>query len=409
VAVGALPPSQALCGQMTGGLRASRRERLAATPRPFSPTSGLNGRQHQVVESLGVIGQCRNTGPHSSNQGGSALQAAVGSMRQGGAGQARHPANQQQVCNMTNGTNGLDKCRMSRREFFKAAGLVWVAAGPALNGRPAELAQPPRWQIGCYTRPWDQYDYRVALDGIAEAGYRYAGLMTAKGKSWIIITCDTPAEEAARIGAEARQRGLTVVSLYGGDPPVARSLQAGIEGLKRLIDNCVACGATNLLLGGTADAKLQADYYKAVAACCEYAASKGIGLSLKPHGGLNATGPQCRQIIESVGHPNFRLWYDPGNIFYYSQGKLDPVEDVATVDGLVVGMSVKDFRPPNNVMVTPGTGQVQWRKLMDRLQQGGFKRGPLLVECVERGDPAKITAEARKARLFLEELTGQKA
>lgn len=298
---------------------------------------------------------------------------------------------------------------LNRRQFLQLAGLAW--AGPQLGLRSwgAGPAETPRWQIGCYTRPWDQYDYRVALDGIAEAGYRYAGLMTAKGKSWIIISCDTPQEEAARIGAEARQRGLTVVSLYGGDPPVNRSLQAGIEGLKRLIDNCAACGARNLLLGGTADPKLQADYYKAVAACCDYAAQKGIGLSLKPHGGLNATGPQCRQIIESVGHPNFRLWYDPGNIFYYSQGKLDPVDDAATVDGLVVGLSVKDYQPPNNVMVTPGTGLVQWRKLLDRLQQGGFKRGPLLVECVERGDRAKITAEARKARIFLEELTGQKA
>lgn len=298
---------------------------------------------------------------------------------------------------------------LSRRQFLNLTALAWAAPQAAFPLRAADSAQSPRWQIGCYTRPWDQYEYRVALDGIAEAGYRYAGLMTAKGKSWIIITCDTPEEQAARIGAEARQRGLTVLSLYGGDPPVNRSLQAGIDGLKRLIDNCVACGARNLLLGGTADPKLQADYYKAVAACCDYAADKGVGLSIKPHGGLNATGPQCRQIIESVGHGNFRLWYDPGNIFYYSQGKLDPVDDVAAVDGLVVGMSVKDFQPPNNVMVTPGTGRVDWRKLLQRLQQGGFTRGPLVVECVERGDQAKITAQARKARLFLEELTGQKA
>jgi hypothetical protein len=33
------------------------------------------------------------------------------------------------------------------------------------------------YQIGCYTRPWDQHDYRVALDGIAEAGFKYAGIL----------------------------------------------------------------------------------------------------------------------------------------------------------------------------------------------------------------------------------------
>jgi sugar phosphate isomerase/epimerase len=145
-----------------------------------------------------------------------------------------------------------------------------------------------------------------------------------------------------------------------------------------------------------------------VAECCDYAASKGVGLSVKPHGGQNATGPQCRRIIEQVGHKNFRLWYDPGNIYYYSDGKLDPVTDAATVDGLVVGMSVKDFKPPKEVLVTPGTGQVNFREVFARLKQGGFTRGPLIVECLERGDLAHIAAEAKKARQFMEELTGQK-
>jgi sugar phosphate isomerase/epimerase len=263
------------------------------------------------------------------------------------------------------------------------------------------------WQIACYTRPWDQFDYRVALDGIAEAGFKYAGLMTAKGKSWLIITVDTPPEEAAQIGAEVRKRGLKAVSLYAGEFPVATSVDAGIAGLKRLIDNCLACGAGNLMVAGTADEKLYEAYFKVIAECCDYAAAKGIGLSIKPHGGLNATGPQCRKAIERVGHKNFRLWYDPGNICYYSDGKLDPADDAATVDGLVVGMSVKDFRPPKEVMVTPGAGQVDFGKVLARLRRGGFTRGPLVVECLERGDAAQVTAEAKKARAFLEKLVGQ--
>ena len=134
--------------------------------------------------------------------------------------------------------------------------------------------------------------------------------------------------------------------------------------------------------------------------------SKGVGLSVKPHGGQNATGPQCRKLIEQVGHKNFRLWYDPGNIFYYSDGKLDPVDDAATVDGLVVGMSVKDFMPPKEVLVTPGTGQVNFREgVRQPASKGGFTRGPLIVECLDRGDtPAKITAEAKQARRFVEGL-----
>ncbi len=305
--------------------------------------------------------------------------------------------------------------RLSRRGFLvraAAAGAAGLAAS-RLASRPARAADAPPaqdgWQIGCYTRPWDQHDYRTALDAIAEAGFKHAGLMTAKCAGGLVISLATTPDEARQVGEEAKKRGLAIPSVYGGDFPVDKSIQAGVEGLRRLIDLCAAAGARNLLLGGTGNEKLQDAYYKAVAEGCDYAADKGIGLSVKPHGGTNATGPQCRKVLEKVGHRNFRLWYDPGNIFYYSDGNLDPVDDAATVDGLVVGMSVKDFKPPKSVDVTPGTGKVDFRAVLARLKKGGFARGPLVVETLARGDLAQTLAEARKARRFLEELTRQTA
>ena len=286
---------------------------------------------------------------------------------------------------------------LTRRQFV---GGVLVAAAGATVGRADEA---PRWQIGCYTRPWADFDYRVALDGIAAAGFRYAGLMTAK--TGTIVTPDTTPEQAAAMGVEAKSRGLGIASLWGGNFMPKKSLPDGIARLKRLIDNAAACGCTGVLLGGAGNPDLVEDYYKAVAECCDYAAGKGVGLSVKPHGGSNSTGRQCRLLIEKVGHRNFGLWYDPGNIFYYSDGKIDPVDDAATVDGLVVGMSVKDFRPPKDVSLTPGRGKVNFPKVFARLQRGGFTRGPLIVECLDPGDAVHLTAEARKARQFLEELT----
>jgi sugar phosphate isomerase/epimerase len=304
---------------------------------------------------------------------------------------------------------------LSRRHFLGrtlkagAAGLgaCCIAASPASAGKKTERGG--LWQIGCYTRPWDRYDYRVALDAIAEAGFKYAGLMTTKSKTRLVISVSTTLEEAERVGEEVKKRGLTVPSVYGGGIAVAKSLKAGIEELKKLIDNCAACGAKNLLMGGTGNEKLYEVYYKAIAECCDYAADKGVGISIKPHGGLNATGPQCRKTLEMVGHRNFRIWYDPGNIFYYSNGELDPVADAATVDGLVVGMCVKDYKHPKDVLVTPGTGKVDFPAVLARLRKGGFTRGPLVVECLKRGDLKQTLSEAGKARRFLEELTGQKA
>ena len=303
--------------------------------------------------------------------------------------------------------------QLSRREFLGktvrlgTAGLSATCAATSSTLAKKKSGDP--WQIGCYTRPWGQHDYRVALDAIAEAGFKYAGLMTAKSKTGLVISVSTTIEEAEQVGEEVKKRGLAIPSVYGGGIPVEKSLKAGIEGLKKLIDNCAACDAKNLLMGGTGNEKLYKPYYKAVAECCDYAAEKGIGISVKPHGGLNATGPLCRKTVEMVGHENFRIWYDPGNILYYSNGELDPVADATTVDGLVVGMCVKDYKHPKEVLVTPGTGQVDFPEVLAKLKKGGFISGPLVVECLERGDLKQTLAEARKARRFLEELTGQKS
>ena len=300
---------------------------------------------------------------------------------------------------------------LSRRDFLDHS-LKLGAAGIALSCPAASdvLADQKNhkdspWQIGCYTRPWDKQDYRVALDAIAEAGFKYAGLMTTKSKTRLVISASSTPEEALQVRDELKKRGLAVPSVYGGGIPVAQSLEAGINALRKLIDNCAICNAKNLLMGGIADEKLFKLYYKAIAECCDYAAQKGMGISVKPHGGLNATGPQCRKTLEMVNHPNFRIWYDPGNIYYYSDGKLNPVDDASTVDGLVVGMCVKDYKHPKDVMLTPGTGMVDFKAVLARLKKGGFTQGPLVIECLARGDLKQTLAEAKKAHKFVEGLT----
>lgn len=300
---------------------------------------------------------------------------------------------------------------MTRRCFVSCtakglAGLGLAGSTGLLHAAATSDSPNKPWQIGCYTRVFDQFEYPVALDAIAAAGFKYVGLMTTKAKNWVLVRVDTPPEEVQQLHTEARKRGLTIISVYG-DFGVGNSLEAGARDLKRLIDDTAICECPNLMLGGTGDEKVYELYYRTVAECCDYAAAKGVGISIKPHGGQNATGPQCRKAIDRVGKRNFGLWYDPGNVFYYSDGKLDPVQDAATVDGLVVGMSVKDFLPPKEVLVNIGAGQVDFPAVFARLKQGGFTRGPLVVECLARGSLQTVQAEAKKARLFLERLTGQ--
>lgn len=286
---------------------------------------------------------------------------------------------------------------ISRRHFIGSM-VMATTAGALLNSCSA-----PKWKIGIYTRPWNQFDYKKALDSIAKAGFKYAGLMSHKGGR--VLGPDTTIEEAAAIFEEARSRGLQIASISGYAFDRKASLDDNIAALKRLVDNSEVCKCPNLMMNGVSDTAIEADYYKTIAAACDYAQSKGVELTLKPHGGTNATGAQCRKHIESVGHKNFNLWYDPGNIYYYSDGAIDPVKDCADVDGLLTGMCVKDFRMPKDVNVTPGTGMVDFPGLFERLRQGGFRGGSLVIECLNTGEDDYLIAEAIKARKLLEELT----
>jgi sugar phosphate isomerase/epimerase len=289
---------------------------------------------------------------------------------------------------------------MDRRAFLETGAALACAALLA----PRAGAKKEPWQIGIYTRPWAGHPWRVALDAIAEAGFKHAGLMTTKSKTRLVISAATPVDEARRIGEEAAKRGLTILSIYGGGIRVQHSLKTGIEDLRRLIDSCAAARSVTLLMGGVGKPELYTPYYKAIAECCDYAAAKRVKVTLKPHGGLNATGPQCRRAVEFVNHPTFSLWYDPGNILYYSNATLDPVKDAETVHGLVTGMCVKDFKRPKNVAVTPGTGEVNFPDVMAALKKGGFVGGPLVIETLAPGDLAATLAEAKKARAFVEGL-----
>jgi sugar phosphate isomerase/epimerase len=53
---------------------------------------------------------------------------------------------------------------------------------------------------------------------------------------------------------------------------------------------------------------------------------------------------------------------------------------------------------------TPGTGVVNFPKVLARLKRGGFTGGPLVIECLAPGNLPQLLAEAKKARTFVETL-----
>ena len=157
----------------------------------------------------------------------------------------------------------IEPHRSTRREFLgQAAGCAAVGVLTSClaraGGESPEKQGREAWEIGIYTRPWAAHDYRVAFDAMAAAGFKYAGLMTAKGKSGLVLSTGTTSEEAHRVGEEAREpRPEDQLRLWGRLSRGKDDLRPGIEGLEKLLDNTAAAGGTSLLLGGIGDAELR--------------------------------------------------------------------------------------------------------------------------------------------------------
>lgn len=321
------------------------------------------------------------------------------------------------------------RCTLSRRRFLRNSAAIGAGILAGLlpsNGRSDEdAAEQGPWQIGCWTRPWMNHEYHVALDAIAEAGMKYVGLMNttqpgSKGSGWrpenMILSYRDPLSKATRVAEEVQQRGLEVAFYYGGLMG-AKSRESTVADFRHVIDLCATMKCGHVLMGGLAETRGPEydTWLAAVAECCNYAAEHKVQMVIKPHGGLGATGPQLRKAIERVGHKSFSILYDAGNILYYSDGKVDPVADAATLHGVVTGWCIKDYLPARaanaasgntkgNVDFTPGTGKVDFQAVFAELKKGGFVGGPLMIETLSNGDLPYLLAEAKKARQFVESL-----
>lgn len=275
-----------------------------------------------------------------------------------------------------------------------------VAASTVFNlpHSPAASAEV-KWVIGCFNRPWVKWGFDAALDSIKAAGYQLTGLLT-RTKEEPFIGSDATPEYLSQLKQRIAARGLKA-NLGALRTQHNISLADAIRDARQQIDNARFLALEYVLSFGV-DAPGQYDhYYRVMADAAAYAQERGIKLVLKPHGGGSGAAEEILRCIEQVKHPNFKIWYDAGNIIYYT-GK-DPVEELAPIAKYVTGFCAKDCgQPKGEVMIQFGAGKVDFKAVFSKLKAAGFA-GPVMVECCALGETAEaVTANARTNRVFLE-------
>jgi len=287
---------------------------------------------------------------------------------------------------------------MNRRTFIQSA-TVGAASLASLSLTSALAAEKANWPIGCFNRAWNKWSYDDALDGIKAAGYKLTGLLTGQRGEAFTASTATP-EYLDGLKKRIAQRGLAVNMTAIRFRPEA-ALAENITDLRQQIENAARLELKFMLTFGVDKPAHYEDFYRLMADAAAQAEKRSIHIVLKPHGGGSGASEEILRCLKNIAHPNFKIWYDVGNIIYYT-GK-DPLAELEPIAQYVTGFCAKDCAAPKGeVMSQFGTGKVDFKAVFARLKAAGFN-GPIMVEGVKVGATAdETTANARANREFLE-------
>lgn len=180
-------------------------------------------------------------------------------------------------------------------------------------------------------------------------------------------------------------------------------LSENVKDLRQQIENAARLELKFMMTFGVDRPSQYENFYRLMTDAAAEAEKRSIHIVLKPHGGGSGASEEILRCLRQVGHPNFKIWYDAGNIIYYT-GK-DPVAELEPIVPQVTGFCAKDCPgPKGEVMSQFGTGKVDFKAVFARLKAAAFD-GPIMVEGVQvSATPEETTANARANREFLEKV-----
>src|SRR4051794_32691135 len=87
----------------------------------------------------------------------------------------------------------MSSALLSRRDFLTTttAGLAVALLPSCASVAEKKKSAATSWPIGCFNRPWRDWGYEAALDGMKAAGYQWTGLLTAAPGEGEIFTAST--------------------------------------------------------------------------------------------------------------------------------------------------------------------------------------------------------------------------
>lgn len=298
---------------------------------------------------------------------------------------------------------------LNRRHFLLSgstllAGVSWAGCASPGNSTAQGArnnSAPRRWLLGAFNRPWSKWGMESALSGAREAGFAGIGLLSRTATD-PLIGPESQQDYLNQLQKKITASGLRPIMASLRTKPDAPTDEA-VKHLRNQVDQAAFLRVGSLMTFGVDKPEHYEGFYSSMREIAAYAATKKIELVLKPHGGGSGAAEEMLRCLKRIDHPNFKVWYDAGNIIHYT-GK-DPLVELEPIAEKVTGFCAKDCaRQKGEVMIQLGEGKVDFAAVFARLKKAGF-RGPIMLEGSAVGKtPEETTQNARANRLFLEKV-----
>lgn len=131
-------------------------------------------------------------------------------------------------------------------------------------------------------------------------------------------------------------------------------------------------------------------------AFADYAQSKGILVCLETHPPLITNADVALSTLKDLQHPNIKVNWDTGNIYYYNEG-LDGEEQLQKIAPYIGHVHFKDSRKGFKEWFFPALGQgtIDLGRCLAIMRQAGFN-GPFSIEIEGVAGEGEQTLEQRQ-------------
>ena len=236
-------------------------------------------------------------------------------------------------------------------------------------------------QFAVSTNTYHGFSLDDALEGIANAGFKYVELTGVSG--WTEhVNQQMNDDEINAVKEKLAQKGLTAIALSGHCNIIADD---GVEAFLKNIELAARLGCKFIVTGTgethgdkevVEDESILVNALKTITQKCE---ELGVCVVLETHGNNYNTGQTMYDLVKQVGSDYIGINYDTANVIFY--GKVRPEDDIVNGISKLKFVHLKDKSGADDEWNFPaiGKGYLDFPKIFSLLKEHHYE-GPISVE-----------------------------